>query len=653
MSAIAGLFCFDGDQIDRSHLETISKPAPGNRIDALALPLGITPRQGPAGSAGGFAIWEGEGIGLGHAFASVTPESLAEQQPLVDPASGCVITFDGRLDNRDELRSALADDGRLIDQQADAAYVLAAYLRWESDFLNHLLGDFAFAIWNPQTKQLLLARDPLGQRPLYYSWANHRFTFASTLEQLVQDRSLSCDLDEEALPVYLYHYGALKQQTPYRAIQSLPGGHRLVVAQHRGKGGVTPPLPERYWQWPEEPPEPRSLSKSDVEEFRSLFAEAVRCRLRSHAPVGLLLSGGLDSSSIACMAGHLHEQNGTPPVHAYSFVFDKFESCDERRYIETMTSRYPFPFTPVLSDDCWTLSHLEQWLPVFSEPYFAPYDAMFYKALAQARADGVRTILMGHGGDPLLDGSPRYFADLLLMGRWRDLHRQTRAYAAATQRPYAISLVGNAVTPLLPPWVRRRVEYRHWPRLRSLIPPPLRSRHLDSQPRLYHGRYAWWYALRDQLAGFGQTPHEAHLDRLMRLFGLEVRQPFLDVRLLQFILRLPPDGTYSDGTRRKILRESLRDILPPLIRDRNDKASFLPLVDYGLRERRRSFVEALLDDSELARRGYVVPDPWQRVIKDYLRGGGGLYSVYWSGLVLEMWLRIQSGRLPPLDPVTS
>src|SRR5574341_1543956 len=498
MSAIAGLFCLDGDQIDRSHLETISKPALVNRTDALALPLGIA----------GFAIWEGEGIGLSHALASVTPESLVAQQPLVDPASGCVITFDGRLDNRDELRSALSDYGRLIDHKTDAACVLAAYLHWGSDFLNHLLGDFALAVWNSPIKQLLLARDPLGQRPLYYSPANQRFTFASTLEQLLQDRSLSHELDEEALPAFLYHYGSLNQQTPYRAIKSLPGGHRLIVEQGQIRL-------ERYWQGQEEPPEPRSLSESDIEEFRSLFTEAVRCRLRSHAPVGLLLSGGLDSGSIGSMAGHLHEQNGTPPVHAYSFVFDQFESCDERRYIDTLISRHHLHFTPVLSDDCWTLSALEQWLPVFSEPFFAPYDSMFYKALAQARADGVRVMLMGHGGDSLLDGSPRHFADLLLEGRWRDLHRQVRAYAAATQRPYAISLVGNAVTPLLPPWVRSRVEYRHWPRLKSLIPPHLRSRHLDSRPKLYHGRYAWWYTLRDQLTGIGQTPHEAHLDRLM------------------------------------------------------------------------------------------------------------------------------------------
>ncbi len=635
MSAIAGIVSLDGDQIDRSHLETISRPAPGNRIDALAL-------------------WKGEGVALGHALASVTPDSLTEQQPLVDPASGCVILFDGRLDNREELRSALADYRGLIDRQTDPAYVLAAFLCWQNDLPKHLLGDFAFAIWDPRAKQLLLARDPLGQRPLYYSFTHNRITFASTLEQLLQDYRLSQELDEEALLAFLYQYGALKQQTPYRAIQSLPGGHRLVIEQVGAHRNV--PLPERYWQWPEGPPEPRALTQDDVAEFRSLFADAVRCRLRSHAPVGCLLSGGLDSSSIACTAGYLHQQNTAPfagQVRTYSFVFDKFKSCDERAFIDTTVSRYHFDHTPVLADGCWTLSRLDPWLPVFSEPYFAPYDALFYETLARARADGVRAVLMGHGGDSLLDGSPRYFADLLLMGRWRDLHRQVRAYSAATKRPYVIGLVGNAVTPLLPPWLRGMVEYRHWPRLKPLVPSHLRARHLDGRPKLYNGRHAWWYTLRDQLAGFGQTPHEAHLDRLMRLFGLEVRQPFLDVRLLQFILRLPPEGAYSDGTRRQVLRESLRDILPPLIRDRNDKASFLPLVDYGLRERRRAFVEALLQNSEIARRGYVLPEPWQRAIQDYLRTGGGLYSVHWSSLVLEIWLRIQAGRLPPLDPVTS
>jgi len=360
-----------------------------------------------------------------------------------------------------------------------------------------------------------------------------------------------------------------------------------------------------------------------------------------------LLSGGLDSGSIACMVGDLHARTGSPQVHTYSFVFEKFSECDERPYINAAVSRYQTPHTFVCADDCWTFSRLDPWRSVFSEPFFAPYDAMFYKTLAQARADGVRVMLMGHGGDSVLEGSPRYFADWLLAGRWRDVHRQIRVYAAATRWPYPIAFTGNALSPLFPTWARRAIEFRHAPRVTPLIPRHLRAYGFDSLPALHRGRNAWWYDFRDQL-NFGQSPHETYLDRLMRLFGMEIRQPFLDVRLIKFILRSPPNALYADGTPRVILRNSLHDILPPLIRERRSKVSFAPLMEYGLRAREK-FLNALVQDSELARRGYIVEQAWRRAIENELRRRQPLYYIYWHSLVTEIWLRIQAGRLPELD----
>ncbi len=620
MSAFSGILSLSDGPIDRSLIESLAVPAAGNRIDALD-------------------YWEQEGIRLAFAAAAVTPESLNETQPLVDSSSGCVILFDGRLDNRADLHSSLTGYDELLDRKSDAAFALAAWQRWGNDFLQHLLGDFALAIWNPRPGQLLLARDPLGQRPLFYSHPPDRFIFASTIEQLLQSRLISRELDEEALPLYLYWYGALQTQTPYRSISSLPGGHFLLVDRE----GLQV---KRFWRLADEPPEPRSLQDDDVQEFRALFAEAVRCRLRSHTSVGLLLSGGLDSSSIACMAGSLREENGSPPVHAYTFAFDRFESCDERRYVHSTIACYGLAHTPVLADENWTLSTLEPWLSVFSEPYFSPYDALFYNTLERARADGMLAMLMGHGGDTLLDGSPRYLAEWLLARRWRDVHRQVSAYSAATKRPYPIGFVGNAITPFFPVWAREMIEYRHWPH-HSFVPRWVQERKLDERPKLYRGKNAWWHVWLDQL-GFGQTPHEAHLDRLMRRFGMEVRQPFLDVRLVEFLVRLPPEAGYFNGKRRHILRASLHDLLPHTIRDRDDKASFRPLLEYGL-QRRRKFIEALIQDSELARRGYVIDRAWRHAIQKYLDGKTPPYSIYWNGLALEMWLRIRSGRLPPLE----
>lgn len=618
---IAGIFQTDGAPLDRAFLELIATAPAYHRGEPIN-------------------VWEGEQLGFAQVDTFSSNNSTSKQQPLVNSDSGCVVVFEGRLDNRAELSAALADDRAASDSKSDAGFVLAAYLRWGTDSVHHFVGDFVFAIWDARAHRIFLARDPLGQRPLYYSHTAARFIFASTLEQLVQDGAVPHELDDEILPYYVYAYGALREETPYRGIKSLPGGSYLIFDERQIKI-------ENYWRWQAEPPEPRALTQNDVEEFRALFAEAVRCRLRGDVPIGLLLSGGLDSGSIASMAGYLHGQTGSPQVQTYSFVFEKFPECDERRYIDSIVTRYGMPHTPVLVDDCWTLSHLDPWRAVFSEPFFVPYDAMFYKTLAQAREDGMRVMLMGHGGDVLLDGSPRYFADWLIAGRWRDVHLQTRAYAEAASRPYVVGLIGNALSPLFPTWARRAIEYRHMPPIKSLVPKQLRTFGFDSRADLHRGKNAWWYDFRDQLT-FGQTPHEGYLDRLMRLFGQQVRQPFLDVRLIEFILGLPPDATYSNGTHRAILRQSLREILPASVRERRNKASFAPLMEHGL-QMRTKFIQALVQDSELARRGIIVERVWQRAIQKCLDDKQPLYNVYWNSLVTEIWLRIQSGRLPDLD----
>lgn len=618
MTSIAGIFQTNGAPLDRKLLSLIATAPAYDRGDPIR-------------------VWESERLGFSQVDSN---RSIRQRQPLVDPASGCVIVFEGRLDNRAELSDALGPNRPPIDNETDAAFVLAGYLRWGKECVTHLIGDFVFAIWDPKGHQLFLARDPLGQRPLYYAHTGGRFVFASTLEQLLQEGALPHELDDEILPWYVYAYGALREETLYRGIKSLPGGCTLIVDEKQC-------AIERYWQWQEAPPEARVLTENDTDEFRVLFAEAVRCRLRGDEPVGLLLSGGLDSGSIASMAGYLQAQSGSPPVYTYSFVFDKFAECDERAYIDPIVSRYGMPHTPVPVDDCWTLSRLDPWRSVFSEPFFAPYDAMFYKTLTQAQADGMRVMLMGHGGDLLLDGSPRYLADWLLAGRWREVHRQTRAYASAAGRPYAVGLIGNAVSPLFPTWARRRIEFRHMPRIKALVPKHLRAFGFDAIPHVHRGGNAWWYDLRERLI-IGQTPHEGYLDRLMRLFGMQVRQPFLDVRLIKFILDLPPDATYSNGTHRTILRQGLADILPASVQARRSKTSFAPLMRHGLQARSK-FVHALLQDSELARRGVVVERVWQRAIEESLRTEQLLSIVYWNSLVTEIWLRIQSGRLPELD----
>jgi asparagine synthase (glutamine-hydrolysing) len=624
VTAIAGVLRLDGGPLERARLEALATPAPGNVVDALAMWV-----EGP--------------IGLSSAIARTTPESAHEAQPLVDPGSGCVIVFDGRLDNRSDLRAKLQGHPRLLAEESDAAYALAAYVEWGVDAPHRLLGDFALAVWDPRARRLLLANDPMAMRPIYYSTWSDRLAFASTLEQLLGDPDLPRDLDEPSVLRYLYPNDAeLTSQTYYRHVQLLPGGHTLVSE---------PPRVElrRYWQWPEEPPAPRRASQADVDEFRALFEETVRCRLRSPTPVGLSLSGGLDSGAIASVAGALSQRGEVAPIRAYSFVFDEYTVCDERAYSQAASARYQFPHACVPADDCWTLSRFEEWLPVFNDPHFGAYEDAWYKILGRARADGVRVMMTGDGGDFVAAGSPFYFSDWLLQGRWSALYSEVRARARRPGQSLA-GAVAPAVTALLPVAVQRRVGTVAMPQLDAWIPFRLRQQrhHAHMSAPLFRGRAAWWYQLRKLIGQFAHGYHNAFKDRQLRRFGMEVRQPFFDVRLMQYALRTPPDAFYRNATTKVVMREALRDILPPVIRDRRDKANFNPLAQLGLRERRRTFIESLLEDSELERRGYVVPAAWKQYYRDYVQNGGPAYWAFWRTLTTEMWLRRQTGRLPPL-----
>jgi asparagine synthase (glutamine-hydrolysing) len=257
---------------------------------------------------------------------------------------------------------------------------------------------------------------------------------------------------------------------------------------------------------------------------------------------------------------------------------------------------------------------------------------------------------MGHGGDHLLTGSARYSADLLLQGRWRTLREQVSTRARLTNRSFPSVFLTDALAPLAPEGMKRLLRRRpRSPVLKTWMPADLQSPNRpDRRSRGFSGRNAWWYELRSQWDRFGQDPNQAYLDRTLRLFGMELRQPFLDVRLVNFVLRAPPEAVYRNGTTKMLLRDALRNSLPPLVRDRRHRTGVSPLIESGLRQHRRVFVEALLEDSELERRGYVLPGPWKSAVQTFLQGDNRGFWSYWHSLTLEMWLRVQVGRLPEL-----
>lgn len=255
---------------------------------------------------------------------------------------------------------------------------------------------------------------------------------------------------------------------------------------------------------------------------------------------------------------------------------------------------------------------------------------------------------MGHLGDLVVASTGRWFTELLRPASWGELHRQLRGHARRGGRSELRALAAAVLFRLLPPRLQRAAESRRGPRQDAWMPRDLRSRFdLDFERPAYGGRDAWWHEIRDQFGMVGQGRGD-YLDRMFRLFGLEQRQPFLDTRVMSLMLTMPPQAFYSEGLQKTILRRSLSDVLPPLVRDRSDKADFGPLLRAGLGGPYRPFVESLLRSSELVSQGYVLPEPWQESIGALLDGSAPPFWGFWRSITLEMWLRHRAGTLPPV-----
>ncbi len=432
MSGIAGIYFPDGRPVEADRIRRMT--------DAQA-------NRGPDAAG----CWTGKHIGLGHRALWTTPEAKQERQPHQDAAASLVITFDGRIDNREELVRLLRSAGCPPREDTDVEIALRAYQCWGEASAERILGDFAFAIWDGTRNTLFCARDIFGTRPLYY---HHRpgmaFSFASTPDALFAGGVVSRELNEARIADYLVSEleGIDKTSTFFKDVFRLPPAHTATVAS----GGMSI---KRYWQ-PEPGPELRLASDREYEEaFLEPFTEAVRCRLRGGDRVSSMLSGGLDSSSIVGVARALRREAGGPPLRTYSVMSREPAACIETRAIQEMlkldglnpvtlsADQLPDLF-PELTEQTW---HLE-------EPF--DYHMIVPRSLyILARRQGVRVMLDGIDGDSVLSEGmflPRLVRRGKLITAWREAAGLRQAYLGGP--PVGLEMINALRAAFVPDWLR-------------------------------------------------------------------------------------------------------------------------------------------------------------------------------------------------------
>ena len=613
MSGVVGALYLDG------------RPAQEVTLRAMAEALA---HRGPHGAG----VWAQGPAGLAHRLLRATPED--EAGPLVGPGGRCVIAWDGRLDNRGALLALLRPGAPVSPASPDAALALHAYLRWGVEGLPALVGDFAFVLWDADRRLLVCARDPMGQRPLHYRHdpAAGWFLCASEVKALLRHPGVPQELDEVQVGLYLMGSFGDAERTLYRGVARVPAGTALLVTAR----GVA-----RYRFWEPRPQEPIRLG-GDGEyagALRQVFREAVRCRLRAAAPVGATLSGGLDSSSIVCTAAQLLQEGGGPPLHTFSAVYERTAAVDERRYIHAVLERYALRPHLVVADDLLGLQPLRGRYPSWDQPYPVPYQAR-QEALLRCAADaGVGVLLSGEGGDELLSVSWAHFLSLAKRGRlgrlWRELRRQDAPHRARFYRFFLLALLPPRLQDLyltlrgrrLPPWVDRDFVRRA----------RLLQAERATRPRWGHrdpyveaqATGVWWLA---------QVGMVGYLSPLGLYHGVEVRYPFLDVRVVDFLSRVPPEQKFRLGWSKVVLRHAMEGVLPEPVRLRPDKTNFSPLFHQGLRAG-RARLEEVVETSSLARLGYVDAGRLRAAYRRYLAGGAARSVDLLLFFSLEEWLR--------------
>lgn len=536
----------------------------------LAAMLAQLVRRGPDGEG---RMTDGP-VALGHRLLATTPEALVEPMPFHDPATGCRITGHIRLDNREELlvRFGLAQPGRIV---GDGALVLRAWDNWGEDCAGQLLGDFAFALWDPRRRLVFAARDQMGMRQLIYAHRPGRvFACASSVHAVVKAPGIEQRLNELRLAEALidFEWGS-PTSTFCEGVLRLPPGHCFAVDEAglrvRSYGQMTPPAP--------------LLLKTDAEyaeAFRAVLTEAVRCRLRAAGPVGSMLSGGMDSGSVVALACRITPE----PLPTFSSVGPDPASCVETGAIHAALEM------PNLAPTLIDYSRLEPWrddLIAAWEALEEPWD--FHMTLPRtaylaARRAGVKVLLDGVAGDVVL-GHGSQMARHIRAGRWlrawRDAQGLHQFWGKGSESP-AHQLIMAARGAFAPDWLRdlrQSRRLRHPPNLpadSAIDPDHARSiglfDSLDAERRACHTRRMSFAEERVwSLPRSGLTVGRERYDRVAAHFGVEPRDPFMDRRVWEFCLSLPFDQFQAEGWPKMIQRRAVAGLLPDPVRWRRGK----------------------------------------------------------------------------------
>lgn len=660
MCGIAGILRLDGGPLP---------PGVGRALKAMTDSMAC---RGPDGEG----FWRHGPVALGHRRLSII-DLAGGSQPMVSADGSLCVAHNGEIYNFRELRRELGARGVTFRTESDTELVLAAYAAWGEACLDRFEGMFAFALWDGPRRRLFCARDRFGKKPFFYTLQNGVFCFASELSALAllgrpepaaasapdgregawpNFLPLGFHLDATALMRYLAYEYVPTPQTMYREVRSLEPAHFLLLET----GNTAGPRPVRYWDLPM----PEAGAPDDetglCRELERLLANAVRRRLVSDVPLGVFLSGGIDSSIVA----GLMARESSAPVMSFSIGFEE-ASYDESRYARLAASTFGTDHHERILSAAECADELPGIVSRMDVPMADASCAPTWLLSGVAR-ERVTVALGGDGADELWAGYEHYIGyriaqrynalpGWLRRGVIEPLVRrlptsagyinprlacETFLRGAAAPDWLRVQTLLTALGPelqgrlLAPDWLARhggedalrpetlfaptRLQYEHW--LPKDAAPPL--------ARAFHV-YVRQFMLDDILV---------KVDRCSMLHSLEVRAPFLDRDVAEFAARLPVSLRLRGFRRKYLLKKTFAGLLPPEILRRNKRGFQIPVAEW-LRGKLRPLMEDLLGERALAAQGLFAPAAVRALVDAHCSGRADLRKPLWTLMVLQLWLR--------------
>jgi asparagine synthase (glutamine-hydrolysing) len=557
MSVIAGIWSFDG-----------AIPA----VSACQQMLRALSVYGPDACA----QYDGNSFSMGRCLLRRLPEDSFDRQPLSADGVSALVA-DVRLDNREEIARELGFPREQTRVMADSDVLLAAWLRWQEECVDHLAGAFTFAVWNQKQQHLFLARDHTGERPLYYSSTGTSFGFASMPKGLHCLPFVGAEVNEDYVARYLTLANIPIEQTIFRRMQRLPSGCSLSIRREQIKLW-------RHWRTDHLPDLRLSSADEYLDCFKEKFDRAVRARLRTRGGIGAHLSGGLDSGAVAATAARLLQAEGREltcftavPRPGFAAVTSKTHFDDEGPAAAEVAAMYP-NLRHMLVDSSATsfLDVLDHNNNLYDHPCFGPSNEVWSNAImARARENGITVLMSGHCGNSTIsyDGM-QAFSAWFRSGHWGTLLR-TAAQLTRAGNASVRSVIRNAVWPSLPFWLRSFTD----PHMRgfsldySILSPEI-ARQLDLERAAYRDL--------NRQSPDGRTLLRAVLeygdvsDTPMLAQGgwqLDYRDPTYDREVVEFCLRVPLEEFLRGGQQRSLVKRAMTGRLPASTLNRKQRGS--------------------------------------------------------------------------------